>query len=65
MDDDKKVAMDCEYLRHFSLWQDLKILFMTVYVVFTRKNYAEGDEVSAPTTAVPAQEESVSQKQVS
>ena len=38
---------------------------MTVYVVFTRKNYAEGDEVSAPTTAVPAQEESVSQKQVS
>ncbi|MBO1678664.1 sugar transferase [Bittarella massiliensis] len=63
VDDDKKVAMDCEYLRHFSLWQDLKILFMTVYVVFTRKNYAEGDEVAASDT--PAQEESVSQKRVS
>lgn len=66
VDDDKKVAMDREYLCHFSLWQDLKILFMTVYVVFTRKNYAEGDEVSAPSvTTSPAQEEPISQKRVS
>ena len=66
VDDDKKVALDCEYLHRFSLWQDLRILFTTVYVVFTRKNYAEGDEVAAnPPAPIAVAEEPVSQKRVS
>jgi lipopolysaccharide/colanic/teichoic acid biosynthesis glycosyltransferase len=33
----KKVNLDLEYIRHWSLWSDIKILFKTVIVVITGK----------------------------
>jgi len=33
----KKVKLDLEYIRDWSLWADIKILFKTVVVVFTGK----------------------------
>ena len=33
----QKVSLDLEYIRHWSLWTDIKILFKTVVVVFTGK----------------------------
>jgi lipopolysaccharide/colanic/teichoic acid biosynthesis glycosyltransferase len=33
----QKVNLDLEYIRHWSLWTDVKILFKTVVVVFTGK----------------------------
>jgi len=36
--DEKKVALDAEYLRRQSFWFDIKILFMTVFQVVRRKD---------------------------
>jgi len=38
-DFDAWVKLDLEYIEHWSLWLDAKILFMTVIVVLTGKNY--------------------------
>lgn len=38
-DFDAWVKLDLEYIEHWSLWLDLKILFWTVVVVLTGKNY--------------------------
>ena len=33
-----RIQCDLEYIRQWSLWMDLKILFKTVFVVFSRQN---------------------------
>lgn len=33
----EKIAYDLEYVRHYSLWQDVKIIFMTVRMVATHE----------------------------
>ena len=38
-DFDEWVKLDLEYIEHWSLWLDIKILFMTAIVVLTGKNY--------------------------
>lgn len=40
--EEDKVNLDTEYLNHFSLWLDIKIMFKTVAVVFLKKDYQEG-----------------------
>ena len=35
---EEKIAYDLEYLRHFSIWLDIKIFFITIKYVFTQKN---------------------------
>jgi putative colanic acid biosynthesis UDP-glucose lipid carrier transferase len=35
---EKRIECDHRYIREWSLWLDLKILFRTVFVVFSRKN---------------------------
>ena len=35
---EKRVECDHEYIREWSLWHDIKILFRTAFVVFSRKN---------------------------
>ncbi|MBC3516800.1 sugar transferase [Neobittarella massiliensis] len=42
---EQKVRMDLLYLKQLSLWEDITILFKTVAVVFSKKDYAEGNEV--------------------
>lgn len=34
----KRVACDHEYIREWSIWMDVKILFRTIFVVFSRQN---------------------------
>ncbi|MBQ8546066.1 MAG: sugar transferase [Clostridia bacterium] len=38
----KKAAYDAYYLRHFSLWLDIKIFFMTIVKVFKSDSVEEG-----------------------
>lgn len=38
-DFDDWVKLDLEYIEHWSLWLDLKILFETIMIVLTGKNY--------------------------
>lgn len=38
-DFDEWVKLDLEYIEHWSLWLDMKILFQTAVVVITGKNY--------------------------
>lgn len=38
----KKAAYDAYYLKHFSLWLDIKIFFMTIGKVFKKDDIAEG-----------------------
>ncbi len=38
----KKAAFDAYYLRHFSLWLDIKIFFMTIVKVFKSDSIEEG-----------------------
>lgn len=40
LDWDKRLQKDAEYVRNLSFWMDLKILWMTVAVVFKRENVA-------------------------
>ncbi|HIQ15021.1 MAG TPA: undecaprenyl-phosphate glucose phosphotransferase, partial [Leucothrix sp.] len=34
----KRVEFDLEYMREWSLWLDLKIIFFTIFRAFTDKN---------------------------
>ena len=34
----KRVEFDLEYMREWSLWLDIKIIFLTVFHCFTDKN---------------------------
>ena len=38
----KKAAYDAYYLRHFSLWIDIKIFFLTIFKVFKSDSVEEG-----------------------
>ncbi len=38
----KKATYDAYYLRHFSLWLDIKIFFMTIFKIFKKENIEEG-----------------------
>jgi putative colanic acid biosynthesis UDP-glucose lipid carrier transferase len=33
-----RIQCDLEYIREWSIWMDLKILFKTVFVVFSQQN---------------------------
>lgn len=46
LDWDKRLAKDVEYVRNLSFRMDLKVLFMTVAVVFKRSEVAEDTAVS-------------------
>ena len=35
---EKRVECDHQYIREWSLWLDIKILFRTIFVVFSRQN---------------------------
>lgn len=38
----KKATYDAYYLKHFSLWLDIKIFFMTVFKIFKKEDIEEG-----------------------
>lgn len=54
----KKATYDAYYLRHFSLWLDIKIFFMTIFKIFKKEDIEEGvinleeseDEINASNT---------------
>ena len=63
----KKAEFDAYYLRHFSLWLDIKIFFMTIVKVFKGDDVAEGvlekEELCTDAASVQAnaQEEAIAQ----
>lgn len=46
LDWDKRLQKDVEYVRNLSFWMDIKILWMTVAVVFKKENVAENTNAS-------------------
>ncbi len=54
----KKAEFDAYYLRHFSLWLDIKIFFMTIVKVFKSEDVKEGAiEERTDDTKAPEQKE--------
>lgn len=45
---DQRFHLDVWYVDNRNIWLDMKILFKTVIVVFSRKNVNQGDEVTMP-----------------
>lgn len=45
---EEKFRLDVWYVDHQSFWLDLKILFLTVYVVLSRKGVSAGGEATMP-----------------
>lgn len=43
---DKRLRMDVQYVKNMSLWQDLKILFATLVVVFKRSGISDGKSLT-------------------
>ena len=58
----KKAGFDAYYLKHFSLWLDIKIFFMTIVKVFKCEDVVEGTIKQAEETEVE-QEVAVTQEE--
>lgn len=43
---DKRLRMDVQYVKNMSLWQDIKILFATLVVVFKRSGISDGKSLT-------------------
>ena len=41
---EKKIELDAEYLKNFSIWMDIKILLLTIVKSFSKKDVIEGKQ---------------------